>query len=88
MSSEEANQLVCSWFFDSGFIEVGVYMSKFDSEVSQSSELIHTTIGDLVEAVTQIALEAGKTEEEGYKLASLTLENIFRKNKRDASLLN
>jgi len=59
-------------------------MSKFDSDVSSSaSETIYTTIGDLVEAVTSIALEAGKTEEEGYRLASLTLENILRKSRRD-----
>ncbi|MBN8548013.1 MAG: hypothetical protein J0M12_01720 [Deltaproteobacteria bacterium] len=65
-------------------------MSKFDSDVSStgSSETIHTTIGDLIEAVTSIALEAGKTEEEGYKLASLTVENILRKTKRERSLLN
>lgn len=63
-------------------------MSKFDSNVSSDSETIHTTIGDLIEAVTSIALEAGKTEEEGYKLASLTVENILRKTKRDHSFLN
>ena len=65
-------------------------MSKFDSDVSSSgsSEMIHTTIGDLVEAVTSIALEAGKTEEEGYKLASLTVENILRKSKRDHPFIN
>ena len=43
---------------------------------------INTTIGDLVEAVTEIALEAGKTKEEGYKLASLALESILRRNLR------
>lgn len=42
---------------------------------------IETTIGDLVEAITQIALEAGKTEKEGYKLASLTIESILRRNR-------
>lgn len=65
-------------------------MSKFDNEIPsrESSTTIHTTIGDLVEAVTQIALEAGKTEAEGYQLASLTLENILRKNKRENMLLN
>ena len=39
---------------------------------------IKTTIGDLVEAITEIALQAGKTEQEGYKLASLTIEKILR----------
>ena len=46
-----------------------------------SVERINTTIGDLIEAVTQIALEAGKTEAEGYQLASLTLESILKKNR-------
>ena len=65
-------------------------MSKFDNDVSSrvSSDRIHTTIGELVEAVTQIALEAGKTEEEGYQLASLTLETILRKSRRDNPIIN
>ncbi|MCO6430742.1 MAG: hypothetical protein J5J00_07765 [Deltaproteobacteria bacterium] len=42
---------------------------------------INTTIGELIEAVTEIALEAGKTEQEGYKLASLTLESILRRRR-------
>lgn len=65
-------------------------MSKFDSDVfsRSSGHIIQTTIGELVEAVTQIALEAGKTEEEGYHLASLTLENILRKSRRDTSIIN
>lgn len=49
---------------------------------------IDTTIGELIEAITEIALEAGKSEQEGYQLASLTLENILRKNIREESVLN
>lgn len=41
---------------------------------------IETTIGDLVEAITQIALESGKSEEEGYELASIAIESILRRN--------
>lgn len=41
---------------------------------------INTTLGELVEAISQIALEAGKSEEEGYALASLAIENILRRN--------
>ncbi|MCB0310203.1 MAG: hypothetical protein KDD42_03145 [Bdellovibrionales bacterium] len=48
-----------------------------------NSEVIETTLGDLVEAITQIALEAGKTTEEGYKLASLTLESILKRNSKE-----
>lgn len=42
-------------------------------------EQVQTTIGDLIETITQIALEAGKTEAEGYELASLTLSKILRR---------
>jgi hypothetical protein len=67
----------------------GVAMSKLsDNASSHSSEKIQTTIGDLIEAVTQIALEAGKTEQEGYKLASLTLEKIFLKNRSEVKIVN
>lgn len=49
---------------------------------------ISTTIGDLIEAITQIALEAGKTEEEGYRLASLTIESILRRNRKKLPTIN
>lgn len=49
---------------------------------------LDTTIGDLIEAVTQIALEAGKTEEEGYKLASLTIESILRRQTKSKKVFN
>lgn len=42
-------------------------------------ELVETTIGDLIEAITQIALESGKTETEGYHLAALTIESILNR---------
>ncbi len=43
----------------------------------ETLEIVETTVGDLIEAITDIALEAGKTEDEGYRLASLTLERIL-----------
>jgi hypothetical protein len=43
---------------------------------------ISTTIGDLIEAITDIALQAGKTEEEGYRLASFTIEKLLREKRR------
>jgi len=50
----------------------------------EESVTVETTIGDLIEAITEIALQAGKTEEEGYKLASLTIEKVLRdKVRRD-----
>ncbi len=47
---------------------------------STSTEVIQTTLGELIEAVAQVSLTAGKTEEEGYKLASLALQNILKRN--------
>jgi|688.fasta_scaffold1105413_1 hypothetical protein len=44
---------------------------------NKSVQTIETTIGDLVEAITEIALELGKSETEGYQLASLTIERIL-----------
>jgi len=41
---------------------------------------INTTVGELIEAITQIALEAGDSEEEGYALASLAIESILTRN--------
>ena len=43
---------------------------------------INTTLGELVEAITDIALKAGKTEEEGYALASFTIEKLLRDKRR------
>lgn len=60
-------------------------MKRCDSQ--ESSERIDTTIGDLIEAITQIALEAGKTEEEGYQLAALTIERILKRNRLEPDAL-
>jgi hypothetical protein len=57
-------------------------------KVTEGQERIQTTIGDLIEVITQIALEAGKTETEGYRLASLTIESILRKNRKHVAVIN
>lgn len=46
----------------------------------ESTEKIHTTIGDLIAAISDIALKAGQSEAEGYELVSLTLNSILQKN--------
>ena len=51
-------------------------------------ETVETTIGELIEAITEIALEAGKSEEEGYQLASATLESILRRNRKELVAVN
>jgi len=38
---------------------------------------IQTTLGDLIEAILQVAEQAGKSKEECYELASMTLENVL-----------
>ena len=60
------------WFY----VDIRNSMAKWDKEM----EKIDTTIGDLVEAITQIALESGKSEEEGYELAAVAIESILRRN--------
>ena len=53
---------------------------------TKETEIIETTVGDLIEAITDIALESGKSEEEGYELARMTLESILRRNTREFHL--
>ena len=50
-------------------------------EQDQSAR-IDTTIGDIIEAITDIALQAGKTEQEGFRLASFTIEKLLRDKRR------
>lgn len=58
-------------------------MDTKSSEMSQGKMgTIETTVGDLIEVITEIALEAGKTEKEGYQLASMTIEKILREKRR------
>jgi hypothetical protein len=52
------------------------------------SDTIETTIGELVEVITQIAMESGKSEQEGYKLAAMTIENILRRSTSEATTIN
>jgi hypothetical protein len=65
-------------------------MDQMNTEVSGEVEAtIETTIGELVEVITEIALKAGKTETEGYRLASMTIEKLTReRNKRPTDLLS
>ncbi len=48
--------------------------------IEQSIGTIETTIGDLVEALTEVAQEAGSSTNESYELASETLGQILLKN--------
>jgi hypothetical protein len=60
--------------------------NRNEQVLKEETSTITTTLGELVEAVTDIALQAGKTEAEGYALASLTIEKLLRdKRRRDLS---
>jgi len=58
-------------------------MAKHKASSESTLEMIETTIGELIEIITEIALESGKSEAEGYQLASATLEHIIRKSQRN-----
>ncbi|NDC37795.1 MAG: hypothetical protein EBZ48_07050 [Proteobacteria bacterium] len=47
--------------------------------LAHPGEKIQTTLGELVEALTQVAVEAGNTEREGYELASLALADLLQR---------
>lgn len=56
--------------------------NRNNQTATEETTTIHTTLGELVEAITDIALKAGKTEEEGYALASFTIEKLLREQRR------
>ena len=56
--------------------------------VEASIGRIQTTIGELVEALTQVALEDGSSDAESYELAAQTLGSILSRQDFDVELLN
>ena len=50
-----------------------------ETNIIEESERVDTTIGELIATITEVALETGKSEEEGYHLASIAVEAILRK---------
>ena len=72
--------MFCGWFVAVlVFCEVN-NMDKSTRSVNAIAETFETTIGDLVEAVTQIALEAGKTQEEGKLAVECGYWHLYRYN--------
>lgn len=55
----------------------GLIMDKSITNSNRANEL-KTTIGDLIEAISNIASAAGKTEKEGYELAAKMLEKAMK----------
>ena len=45
---------------------------------AENSFTLQTTIGELVAYISEIAEQAGKSEEEGYKMASTILERLLK----------
>ncbi len=56
-------------------------MESRQAQQAEGTVTIETTIGDLIEAITDVALQAGKTEQEGYRLASFTIEKLLREKR-------
>ena len=62
---------------------VGLEVLDMKDFVEQSIVRVETTIGDLIEALTQVGLEAGKTPAESYEIASETLSDILHRTNRN-----
>jgi hypothetical protein len=56
-------------------------MDSRQGQESGETVTVQTTIGDLIEAITDVAMQAGKTEEECYRLASFTIEKLLREKR-------
>lgn len=54
--------------------------------LARPGEKIQTTLGELVEALTQVAVEAGNTEQEGYELASLALADLLQRRQKQSKV--
>ena len=59
-----------------------------NKSVQVKADKVQTTIGDLIEAIMQVASEAGKTQQESYKLTAATLESILNRQRLAGSVLH
>jgi len=59
--------------------------SKNMNQVEASVTRIETTIGELVEALTGIALESSSSEQEAYVLTSIAVNDLLDRSSRRAS---
>ena len=55
-------------------------------QLASSVHTIQTTIGELVEALTQVASESAQSEQESYELATQTLQNILGRSSEDLEI--
>ena len=50
--------------------------------VTETGNTITTTMGDLIEAITSVAMKASKNRDEAYLLASLTVQDLMLRNRK------
>lgn len=55
---------------------------------ARPGEKIQTTVGELVEALTQVAIEAGNSEQQGYELASIALAELLKRRRDERTVQN
>ena len=55
---------------------------------SAREEKVQTTIGDLIEAIMQVTTEAGKSQDECYRLTAATLESILNRKRSRTALMH
>jgi len=48
------------------------------NQAETSIQTIETTLGDLIEAITNIAMESGRSEDEAYFLTSAIINDVFK----------
>ncbi len=53
------------------------------SDAMKNVQTIETTVGELIEMISQIASEVGTSREESGELASLALQRILEANGKD-----
>lgn len=46
--------------------------------LKKAVDQVETTLGELIETITSIAMQFGRDEKEGYALASLAVEDILK----------
>jgi hypothetical protein len=56
--------------------------NREDAVVDNTTTTVQTTVGDLIEALTSVAEQAGSTQEECYRIASFAIERILREKKQ------
>ena len=59
-----------------------------EKHLEESIGRIQTTIGDLVEALTEVAQEDGSSDNESYELAARTLGTILSRQDREIEIIS